>query len=316
MNNLWFLFTLLTIFAWGAGEFFYKAGNEYEDSYSAQRTVVMVGFFFGLYVLVYYGGIRQYEFDWMSLLIYLPVSASYIISMWLGYIGLRYLEVSIVGPVSNASGAVSAIFLVIFSHEVISGWAWVAIALVTLGIIMISKSEDSDMKELEKTAETPEEAKRYRIGSVAILFPIGYMIFDSLGTFFDGIVLDTHQLDIFGRNFHWELAEDQAQMSYMLTFFFLGLIMFCWLTFVKKQRWSIRDEKYRGVAAILETVGQVFYVFAMSGRSVLAAPLIASYAVFSVILGHIFLKERLKPFAYIAVILVVIGTIIIGVYDY
>ncbi|SJZ85928.1 Uncharacterized membrane protein [Pilibacter termitis] len=315
-ENLWFICTILTIFTWGAGEFFYKVGNDYEDDYSSSRTVVMVGLFFGLYVLVYYVMIQHFSYDWSSFLTYLPVSAAYIISMWLGYIGLRYLEVSIVGPVSNASGAVSALFLVLFAGQKISWLAWVAIILVTLGILIISRGEDSEMKERAENAENVEEEKRYRIGAIAILFPIGYMIFDSLGTFFDGIVLDAHELTIFGNTIHWALDEDQAQMSYMLTFFFLGLLVFLWLTFVKKQKWSFGGEKSRATAAILETIGQVFYVFAMTGASVLAAPLIASYAVFSVVLGHIFLKERLKPLAYVAVILVVIGTIIIGVYDY
>jgi drug/metabolite transporter (DMT)-like permease len=331
---MWLFFTILAILAWGSGEFFYKAGNDYDDDYSSSRTVIMVGLFFGLYVLIAYvipSPIRDLlghlhitdlannmpnGYEWSSFITYLPVSLAYIISMWLGYIGLRYLEVSIVGPVSNASGMVSALLLVIFSRLHISWIAWLAIILVTAGIVMISFAEDKDQKELEELAKTPEEKKRYRVGAIAILFPIGYMVFDSLGTWFDGIVLDAHKFHMFGKTIHWALNEDQAQMSYMLTFFFLGLIMFLYLKFVKHQKFTIKGEKFRGIAGILETVGQVFYVLAMSGDSVLAAPLIASYAVFSVILGHIFLKERLKPFAYVAVAFVIIGTIILGVYDY
>ncbi|MDR0922078.1 MAG: DMT family transporter [Lactobacillales bacterium] len=312
---MWFFFTILTILAWGAGEFFYKAGNDYEDDYSSSRTVVMVGLFFGLYVLIYYVLIQHLAYDWHSFITYLPVSASYIISMWLGYVGLRYLEVSIVGPVSNASGAVTAIFLVLFAGQKITGFAWFAIALVTIGIILISLNEKEEMDELAADA-TPEEKKRYRIGAIAIIFPILYMIFDSLGTFFDGIVLDAHKFTMFGKTIHWALDEDQAQMSYMLAFFFLGVVVFLWLTLVKKQKFTIRGERYRGIAGILETIGQVFYVFAMSGNAVIAAPLIASYAVFSVILGHIFLKERLRWVQYLAVGLVILGTVIIGYYDF
>jgi len=326
---MWFLFTILCILAWGAGEFFYKAGNKYEDQYSDFRTVIMVGLFFGLYVVFAYlvpspfrnllnhlkiAGIINYQ--WSSFLTYLPVSVCYIVSMWLGYIGLRYLEVSIVGPVSNASGAVTAILLVIFSHEKIELVAWAAIALVTIGIIIIGFATDQEQKKLEVEALSTEEERRYRIGAVAIFFPIGYMIFDSLGTFLDGIVLDTHVLHLGSDTYHWALNEDQAQMSYMLTFFFLGLLLFLYLKIFKHQNFTLKGEKYRGIAGILETIGQVFYVIAMSGVAIIAAPLIASYAVFSVILGHIFFKERLTPWQYFAILLVIIGTIIIGIYDF
>ena len=46
-----------------------------------------------------------WEYDLINIIKYLPVSSMYILSMTLGYVGLRYLEVSINSPVSNTSGA-------------------------------------------------------------------------------------------------------------------------------------------------------------------------------------------------------------------
>jgi drug/metabolite transporter (DMT)-like permease len=105
-------------------------------------------------------------------------------------------------------------------------------------------------------------------------------------------------------------------MSYMMTFFFLGLVLFLYFRFWKREKFTIKGEKFRGIAGFLETLGQVFYVLAMSGSAIIAAPLIASYAVFSVILGHIFFKERLTKLQYLAIILVVIGTFILGIEDF
>ena len=45
---------------------------------------------------------------------YSPASLCYIISMIIGYAGLRYLELSIVSPVQNASGALSAICMILY----------------------------------------------------------------------------------------------------------------------------------------------------------------------------------------------------------
>lgn len=71
----------------------------------------------------------------------------------------------------------------------------------------------------------------------------------------------------------------------------------------------------RGIAAVLETGGQFFYVFAMAKNAVITAPLIASYSIFSVILSRIFLKEKLSRAQYAVVIAVLIGIAIMGVAD-
>lgn len=45
---------------------------------------------------------------------------------------------------------------------------------------------------------------------------------------------------------------------------------------------------------------------------VVVAPIIASYCVVSAILGHIFLKEKLKPAQYACILAVIAGIIVIG----
>ena len=53
----------------------------------------------------------------------------------------------------------------------------------------------------------------------------------------------------------------------------------------------------------------------MSKNAIIAAPLIASYSIVSVILSRIFLKEKLSKKHYILVAMVMIGIAILGIAD-
>ncbi|WP_374020541.1 EamA family transporter [Paenibacillus thiaminolyticus] len=77
----------------------------------------------------------------------------------------------------------------------------------------------------------------------------------------------------------------------------------------------IFQERVKGYAALFETTGQFFYVFAMSSNAIIAAPLIASYSIFSVILSRIFLQERLNKMQYAIIVLVIAGIALLGIAD-
>ena len=53
----------------------------------------------------------------------------------------------------------------------------------------------------------------------------------------------------------------------------------------------------------------------MSGNSTVAAPIIGSYCVLSLLLSRVFLKEKLSKREYIAIGLVLIGVIILALLD-
>ena len=83
----------------------------------------------------------------------------------------------------------------------------------------------------------------------------------------------------------------------------------------KKQKIVIREQGSRTVAAVFETVGQFTYVYAMSGRAVVAAPMIASYSVVAMILSRIFLKEKLSAKQYACIVFIMLGIVVLGIYD-
>ncbi len=220
-------------------------------------------------------------------LLYTPASLSYIISMVIGYAGLRYLELSIVSPVQNTSGAFSAIAMIIWmmakgSIDSISDEYGIldicGTAVIVIGVVLLAFVEQKISKE-----EQPESDRKYTRGALALIFPLLYCIFDTIGTAADGIILDgEHGLG---------LGEIDVLVLYGLTFLLVGIG--CWIFLLIREHKPYnpfaRHELWKGAAASAEQFGQIFYVFAMSRNPVLAAPMIASYCIVSVILSRIFL---------------------------
>lgn len=300
---MWFIFSLLTALAWGGADLFYKKGTDSNDRFSHLKIIIMVGLVMGIHATVYML-IKDITFDPVELIRYLPVSALYILSMAIGYIGLRYIELSIASPVQNSSGAVTAILLFIFFTHDIGIIEILGIIIITLGIIGLAIFEKKAENEALK-ANSIQIDKKYQIGFLAIAFPILYCLIDGLGTFADAIYLDELTL----------ISEDSALLAYEYTFFICAVLSFVFLRFIKKESFNIFKERDKGSAAILETTGQFFYVFAMAGNAIIAAPLIASYSIFSVILSRIFLKEKLSGKQYITIAIVIFGIVLLGIAD-
>ncbi len=303
---MWFLFALTTFFAWGCADLFYKKGSVENEKYSHLKTSVTVGLVMGA-VAIGTLIVKGIEYDPINLLIYLPVSAMYILSMTVGYFGLRYLELSVSSPIQNASGAVSCIIMMIVLRELPGVIDMIAIVLITLGVVGLGVLERQ-----KEALYAAEHEKKYKIGFVAFLMPIAYCVIDSLGTALDGIYLDDPA--------HTPLAgvteeniEDVANISYMLTFLIVSLCLMVYVHIIKKEPFASIGHGTRGIAACCEAAGQFTYVYAMSGSGIVAAPMIASYCVFSVVLARICLSEKLTVKQYIMVALVFIGIFMLGV---
>ncbi len=308
---MWFLFALITVFAWGGADLFYKKGADESDRYSHLKTSAAVGLMMGVFALstILFGKV---SYDFRNLLIYFPVSLMYILSMTVGYFGLKYLELSVSSPIQNASGAVSCLLLVIVLRKMPDLWSLAAIVLISVGVFLLGVFEKRREDEyFEKTNQ------KYKIGIAAFFMPIIYCLIDSLGTFLDGYYLDDiEKTPLVGVT--EETFEDVANISYELTFFACAIVILFYLIVVRKQP-LFRNEKgesytpARFIAAGLECAGQYTYVYAMSGNGIAAAPMIASYCVAAVVLARIFLKEKLSWRQYLAVLLVTAGIAILGV---
>lgn len=300
---MWFVFALIATFAWGSADLFYKKGSNPDDKYSHLKITIMVGFVMGIHAISYMI-IKGIRFSPFQIIRYFPVSFFYILSMIIGYVGLRYIELSISSPIQNSSGAITAILLFIFFRENL-GWLKIfSIAIITIGIIglgVFEKKEEDANRRLKGIIID----KKYQTSFLAIIFPLLYCIIDGLGTFFDALYLDKLEL----------ISETDALIAYELTFLIAAILAFLYITIIKKECFKVFKEKDKLFAALFETAGQFFYVFALAGNSIVVAPLIASYSIVSVILSRIFLKEKLSKKQYFVIGLVVLGIILLGLSD-
>ncbi len=302
---MWFIFALICTLSWGAADLFYKKGNETSESSTHIRTVISVGLIFGIYatfLLVF----DKIVFDPINFLIYLPVSLCYILSMAVGYFGLRYLSLSVSSPIQNSSGVIAAILCVIFLKQIPDAISIAGIIAVCIGVVYLGYIERK-----ENIDEIKHADKKYINSFKALIFPICYCIIDSLGTFLDAFYLDDIETTPL-RNVTEETLENVANIAYLYTFFAVGLIGII-ILLIKKEPLFVKNTKSRASAAIFETLGQGVYVFAMSGNGAVAAPMISSYCIVSLILSKIFLKEKLSLQKYISIGIVVLGIILMGI---
>ncbi len=301
---MWFWLSLIALLCWSGSDLFSKIGCQGEDDkLSHLKMVIAVGVVMGLHAAyeIFIGGTEISVGVFMT---YLPVSLLYISSMAIGYLGLRYIELSISSPICNSSGALVAVLcLITGGMDEIVPLQLAATALVCAGVIglgIVEANEDDDLRK----ARQDKANRRYAKSWIALVLPVIYCLLDALGTFADSLVLET-------------LNEDSANVAYELTFLLAGLICFIYVVGVKKDRLLPRREAPKYVGALFETAGQFAYIYAIadSAHVAMSAPIISSYCVASVLWSRIFLKETLSKKHYAMVLLVVIGIAILGFYD-
>lgn len=298
---MWFSLSLLTIAAWALSDLFSKRGTKPDDKSSHLKLIIVVGTFMTAHA-VFYLLTNDVDFYPGAIITYAPVSFMYILAMALGYIGLRYIELSISTPICNSSGAVACILCIVFLKQAISPMQILGVVIVSASVFFLSMSEQDPR--VEKLSEDGGKNSRYSNKFLGILFPLLYCFIDGFGSFLDAFYLDTGILE-----------ESVANLAYEFTFGICALSSYLYLRLVKKERFSYIKQKDFCIAAACETAGQFTYIFAMGDNAVVAAPLISSYCVFSVILSRLILKERLKAKQYIIIAALVTGIVILGYFD-
>lgn len=305
---MWFWFSIIALLCWSGSDLFSKIGcsgnSDRTDRYSHLKMIMAVGAVMGLHAAyeVFIGGV---EISGRILLTYLPVSLLYIGSMAIGYLGLRYIELSISSPICNSSGAIVAV-LSIVTHGLgddVPAVSLLAVAFVCIGIVGLGFTEANEDEEL-RAARQSEGNRKYAKSAIAIIIPVVYCLLDALGTFADSIVLET-------------LDEDSANVAYELTFLAAGIASAVYTLGIKKQKLVFREETPKYAGAVFETVGQLFYIYALADTEhvAFAAPVISSYCVVSVLWGRLFLREKLSKKHYLSIAAVVVGIVILGILD-
>ena len=243
--------------------------------------------------------------------------------MALGYLGLRYIELSVSSPICNSSGALVAVLTLVFvGGDDYSPLALFAILLVCAGAIglgVVDATEDPELR-----AERQKDGNyKYAKSFLALALPAAYCLLDAAGTFADNRVLEilTDRYMNAGMFATLEECSDQAAASancaYELTFLAAAAFCFVYVVLIKKDRLIPKMEAPKYLGAVCETAGQFAYIYAISDTAHLAmsAPIISSYCAASVLWSRIFLKEKLSWKHYAMICLVVIGIAIMGIFD-
>lgn len=299
---MWFWFSLIALVCWSGSDLFSKLGcADKADKFSHYKMVTAVGVVMGVHALyeVFVSGV---PINIPSLVKYLPVSALYILSMAIGYVGLRYIELSVSSPICNSSGALVAI-LCIITGDKLAVPQYLAVSLVCIGVVGLGIVEAREDEELRIERQKASNYK-YSKSVLALVLPLIYCLLDALGTFADSIVLES-------------LDEDVANVAYELTFLACGIACFIYVKFIKKQKFFPKKEAPKYAGAVFETAGQFAYIYAIGDEAhvAMAAPIISAYCAASVLWGRIFLKEKLSAKHYIMILTVVAGIVVLGLYD-
>ena len=301
---MWFWLSLIALLCWSGSDLFSKIGcRDEDDRLSHLKMVMAVGVVMGLHAAfeIFVGGT---EISFSIILTYLPVSLLYIGSMTLGYLGLRYIELSVSSPICNSSGALVAVMTLVFlGGEDYSPLAIFAVILVCVGAIGLGVVDATEDPEL-RAARQAEGNRKYAKSFLALALPMAYCLLDAAGTFADNRVLET-------------LDEGSANVAYELTFLFAAVVCFVYVVLIRRDRLIPKKEAPKYLGAVCETAGQFAYIYAIADTEHLAmsAPIISSYCAASVLWSRLFLKEKLSWKHYAMIALVIIGIAIMGVFD-
>ena len=300
----WLFFSIATALLWGAAELFYKKGALPNEKYSHLKICVCVGAIMGIHA-VFTLVTKDINYDPINLLYYLPVSLLYIISMAFSYFGMRFLEESISDPIENTSGAICSLLCVIFLKESLTPFSVIAILVIVVGVLGVGF--------LENKGDTPRKKNLgKKLAIVAFCMPFVYALLDAFGSFVDVFYLDNiATTPLIGVT--EETIEDVANTSYELTFALFALGLFIFMKAKKVKFGPIPQHKDKILAAVFETAGQLTYVYALSGNGAIAAPIISSVCIVSLLLSRIFLKEKLTWKTYLFIAIVIIGILLLAV---
>ena len=302
----WLFFSIATAVLWGAAELFYKKGAKPDEKYSHLKICVWVGIVMGAHA-IFTLLTQDINYNPINLIRYLPVSLFYIISMAFSYFGMRFLEESISDPIENTAGVICVLLFVIFMGDEFSTLTWVAISVIAIGVVGVGY--------LENHGETPRKKKYGKtLAVVAFCMPFVYALLDAFGTFLDDAffliedVANSPLVDVTE-----DTIEAVANTSYELTFALFALGLFIFMKSKGVKFGSVPKHKDKILAAVFETAGQFTYVYALGGVDAVAAPILSSVCVVSLLLSRIFLKEKLSWKTYVFIGIVIIGILLLAV---
>ena len=330
---MWYILSLLALLCWSGSDIFSKVGTRNNDKNSHWKVVFAVGLVMGIHFAITLIGsaiinstvglealeessvgkilasLFYTDFVFMDFVRYLPVAGLYIFAMVIGYIGLRYIELSISSPICNCSGALAFVLCLLFgvgsAREDLSLTVIIAVVLIAIGIVALGFIENMEDEEV-KQARQEKANRKYAKSLLAFLLPIAYLIIDALGTVGDELIFAIEDAEGNGI-----ITDYAANSAFELTFFLVAVFAFIWIKFVKKDK-IFSGNKHFYLGGICETIGQIFYMAVMFSDFSVGMVIISAYCALSVLWGRIFLREKLSWKHYAAILTAFVGIVMLG----
>lgn len=326
---MYFIFALVALFAWSGSDLFSKLGTSQKDKNSHWHVIFAVGVVMGIHavITIIFGSfidpdntpswilsVIYSDFKPMDFVRYAPIAFIYLAAMVVGYVGLRYIELSVSSPICNSSGSLALVICLIFGWATLNGGSIAGVILVTLGIISLGIVEYRESDEV-KLARQDGSNFKYTKSLWAILIPIIYLFMDAMGTVGDQLV---SELELF------DMSEYASNTAFEFTSLCFAIFAFLYVKLIKKEKFfsfgveNGEDKLLKRnliLGAICETVGQIFYMSVMFSDFDAGMPMISAYCVLSVVWSRIFLKEKLSYKHYIAISLTFAGIILLGIFS-
>ena len=316
---LWLGLTLISTFSWGVTDVFSKMSVDEKDEDYHLKLTIWTGLAMGALALLLlpFSESKAPIAELISRYAdFIPAAVLYIVSIIVGFVGLKYLELSVSSPLQNASGGVAMLIILAYYlysgrisavSEVISPLDWLGVILITAGILAMAVVQNR-LAEGDNAGEHAGREKRRQLGALALLFPLAFCFMDAAGTVIDNYILNgTAEQEGIG-------AVDYL-ILYSIAFFAIAVVLWLYLLVVRRKPYQPfqKSERIKAASGIGELMGNAFYMFAMAIDPLLTAPIISAYCVVSVVLSRTVLKERLQPVQYLCVGLVLCGIVVIAV---
>lgn len=119
---IWILIILIATVSWGFTDLFNKMSVDYNDKDFYIKLTIWTGLATGV-LLILILPFSESKMPVVELaakyMLFIPTTLLYILSIILGYVGLKYLELSVFSPIQNASGGMA--MLMILAYYLYSG---------------------------------------------------------------------------------------------------------------------------------------------------------------------------------------------------
>lgn len=312
---LWLILTLTCIFLWGVTDILLKKSLNYSDSLSQYKTFVWVGLV-AVPVSVIMAFCSETLPDSFKIIAENPylifVNIFYVVAMFFGLLGAKHLDASVVSPLENIDGAITAIILYAFflftGHSNLTDSIGmvdiIGTVSITIGVVLLGIQEQ---KLSRQEMSLDEGKKKHRLGALALIFPIVYNLADAFSMVATGIMVSGEM--------EFSIPDIDYIFFECATFAVIAVLVWLYMLIAKKYVYNPfkKTELYCCSAATCETLGTITFTFAVAISPILTAPIASSYCIVTIILARIFLKERLTKKQYLSLAFLISGIALLGI---